>query len=441
LSLYPQHFVLGYFHFVPTGQNKQKQQCLQKKANPNIRQLLDSLGCRYWLLTTGYFCTVVRKLIRKSKVLMSENLFQSSLHDKHVAAEASMGDVAGWRMPLSYRGVLDEVRQVRATAGVMDVSHIGRIRIRGDGALAVLEYACTHDVARQDDNTATPSLLVNESGGIIDAVTLLRLEEHWLMLCSPINRLKVLEHLTILADAMDAKVDDQTTKTTMIEVAGPAAVNALDHVLPEKASAMAGNGAKSGSFMIAHYTVARAAGLGVWAINVAISNLFAGQAWRFITAKAGDNCIAPVGLSARDVLRIEAGQPAYGWELNETIDPYTAGLDGRVDFGHTFIGIDALRKLAAGTPARKRAGLVLAPSSAGLHGDNIPRQGDAVRAGDREIGTITSATYSPTLDRIIALAYVAADIADTDQPVTIDRAGSPLEAKTTSLPFVPLAVS
>jgi aminomethyltransferase len=358
---------------------------------------------------------------------MADELLKSPLHSRHVALEAQMTESAGWLMPLAYAGlrpglgtaaaqagVLEELAEVRRRAGLWDVSHMGRLRIGGDGALELLEHACTADIAHQEDDTCITTLLCNDRGGIIDMCQLARLEDQWLMVTSPLARLSVVEHLAPLAQRFGARLDDQTFKTTMIDVAGPAAAGILDTVLPVKASQLPPGGAKSGSFMIARYVALRANYTGLWSLAVVLPNLLSGKAWDYMTAKAGEKVIPPMGLLARDVLRVEAGLPAFGQELNQTIDPITAGLDAAVDLGHEFIGADAIREIKARGPSRRRVGLVLSPASDSILGDfrkMIPRQGTGIYFGDgTECGTITSGAYSLAMDKVIAMAYVAPNV-------------------------------
>jgi aminomethyltransferase len=199
--------------------------------------------------------------------------------------------------------------------------------------------------------------------------------------------------------------------------------------------------------MLANYIVARVDFAGVWGLMVVLPNLFAGQAWRYITEKAGDAAIKPVGLAALDVLRLEAGIPAYGHEANETVDPYTAGLGGCVAINHDFAGSAALQQLAQKPSSRVRVGLVInppdqspeapaVPAAIDAPGAIIPRQGSSIcDSSGGEIGTITSGTFSPTLDSVIALAYVARGAID-EPNLYVQQEGRHLTAKITPLPFV-----
>jgi aminomethyltransferase len=249
----------------------------------------------------------------------------------------------------------------------------------------------------------------------------------------------VLAHLESQAGAMGAKVDDQTDKTVMIAVAGPAAPNVLDAVLPEKASMLPAGAVKTGSLLIAKYIVVRGGDTGEWGLEVIIPRMAAGLGWDFITKKAGANAVAPVGMVARDVLRIEAGLPAYGQELNETIDPVTAGLESAVSGRGDFLGAEAVAAIRRSGVSRRRVGLVLEADAGGEvlpTGAYIPRQGDAVTTPDgREVGSVTSGTYSPTLEKIIAMAYVASDAAAAGTELAVRTGAERRKAKVVGLPF------
>lgn len=366
--------------------------------------------------------------------MADQELLKTAIHGKHAAAGASMGDEAGWQVPLSFTGAAAEVAQVRRQAGVFDVSHIARFRVRGNEALDLLERLCTADVAHQEDDTAMRTLICNESGCIMDECFLLRLGGEWLLTCSPPNRQKLWRHIEALAGGMDVKISDQTARTAQVAVAGPRAAACLDAVLPESAAALARGGLKMGSLVIARYIAMRTGYTGEWSLEVIVPNTVAGQAWRFITQKAGENCLPPIGMAARDILRIEAGLRRYARELNETIDPIMAGLEELVDFEHDFLGRQAVLQIAAKGVTRKLAGLAGQPGRAGP----VPRLGSTVSRPDgSEAGSVTSGTFSPTLDRTIAMAYLATDVTESGTELHVAAQDVTLPMRTTSLPFHP----
>ena len=272
-------------------------------------------------------------------------LLKTVLHDRHVSAAARMGPWEGWDMPLDYGDADGEVAEVRARAGVFDISHLGRIRIRGDGAVDLLERLCTSDAARQEDDTAAVTLLCNDAGKIIDAGILIRLESDWVLTCSAAARQKVLEHVQANAADFDVKVSDQTQNTAHIWACGRAAAGILDAVLPEKVSPLPRGAAKTGSFVVARYIASRTGCTNLWSLEVILPNMLANQAWSFITAKAGANAIRPAGMSAREILRKEASLPRRGSDFDDTTDPITAGFERAVDFNHDFLGRDAVLKI------------------------------------------------------------------------------------------------
>lgn len=348
-----------------------------------------------------------------------EKLLLSSLNKLHESANAKMSDQAGWSIPMSFSGVIEEYQAATTRAAIFDVSHIGRIRLRGFASIDLLEKVCTADVAHQEDNTAIPTLLLNEKAGIFDICILTRLENMWILTTSPVNRLKVLAYLSELAaDYPGCKVDDQSTKVGQLAAVGPQAKTILDAVLPIKVAHLPAGTAKMGSMLIARYIASRTNYAKQWGLEVMLPGMLISKAWTYITQKAGDRAMTPAGCACREILRIEAGLPRYGHEISEMIDPVSAGLMRLVDMSHDFIGKPALQKLADRNPARKRCMLKF-DNIAGT--PSLPRLGDPIFAGDREIGNITSSTLSPASDTILAMGYLASDFAKPGQPVAVKR--------------------
>lgn len=364
----------------------------------------------------------------------NDSLLKTSLYSRHVSLEARLGELAGWQMPLSYRSPLEEYDLVHKRAAVADVSHIGRLRIRGDGALELLGRLCTADVLHQEDDTVKRTLLCNERGGIIDECLLVRLDGYWLLTTSPINRVKVTEHLLSQAEGADIKIDDQTEKTAMIAVIGRGAIEMLDAALPMKVSTLGCGQVKAGSLLIAKYVAMRTQSCGTWTLEVMVPNLAAGLAWDFITKKAGANALPPTGMLARDILRFEAGLCTYGHEINETIDPVSAGLEKLVDFSKDFLGAGAVRAVRDKGPARRRVGLVLSPADAVA--STLPKSGDPVTSPDGdELGAVTGGMFSPSRDAPVAMAYIRSDAAETGSKMTVRTGDKEVAAACIALPF------
>ena len=366
---------------------------------------------------------------------------RSPLYDFHVAAGARMAVRDGWEVPADYGQCRDECIRLHSRAAVMDLTADGRIRVRGDGALGMLERLCTADVARQADDTAVRSLLLNERGGVIDMVTVMRLDGWWVLTCSPSRRQAVLEHLQAHAGQFDAKVDDQTFKTATLAVVGPMGVEILDRFLPEKASALAGGAVRVGSMLIANYIAARTGATDLWSLEVTLPNMLAGQAWKFITAKAGQHALPPAGMDAREVLRIEARLPRWGNEMDDSSDPVSGGLGAMVCFEKDFLGADALA--AAGQPpwgqggplgggGSRRVAWAMeagAPTGTGeaCSGGAGPRAGIArgdrlLDPGGNPIGTVTSAAFSPSCNTWLGQGRAVAGLLGTGSVLAVETA-------------------
>ncbi|MCL2700267.1 MAG: hypothetical protein FWE88_01085 [Phycisphaerae bacterium] len=346
----------------------------------------------------------------------------SPLREQHVKLNATFGQDAGVGVPLSYGDAMGEACELLGRAGLADVSHGGRIRLRGDDALGLLERLCTHDVARQEDDTAAATLLCNERGGIVTTARLLRLEDDWLLLTPAVTREKTLAHLREHQAGRSVKIDDHTSKTAELLLAGPAAAEILDAVLPFRISDLADGGVKCGSVLIAKYTAVRVDLGAIWCGRVVLPSLLAGQAWNYMTTRAKGKPVRPVGQAALNAIRVEQNLPRYGYEINETIDPATAGLLDRVSARQDFLGGAALAALANRGPSRRRVRLTLATTEPA-----IPRMGDAVLNADTaEIGAVTSGTWSPTHQCPIALAYIATS--HDDEKVFVQLAGTRVAA-------------
>lgn len=342
---------------------------------------------------------------------------QLPLHHRHVQAGAVFGSEGGWQVPLRYAGVLDELQAAAGRAAVCDLSHIGRVRIKGDGALALLDRAATVSAARQEDHTARLNLLCDDHGGILDCGYLHRLEKDWLLTTDPAQRRTVLAHLQGLADEMGLSVtlEDRTDKTVMLGVVGPAGPDLLDTVLPQPVGALTAGELIEGSYLVARYVAARTGATALWSLEVVVGKLLAGQAWDYVTARLGDGGLAPMGAAARDVLRISAALPRYGHEINRTIDPVTAGLMHAVDLDHDFLGRPAVEEIARRGPARRRVALAASEAGPGA----IPRCGDALHdEAGLEVGAVTSATYSPIQQRVVAMGYLAPASAELGTTLT-----------------------
>ncbi len=357
---------------------------------------------------------------------------RTPFYDYHVSSGGKMVDFAGWEMPILYRGIVDEHEQTRKSGSIFDVSHMGRISFKGKDTVAFLNKLLTRDCTKQYVGQSRYSLVCNEAGGILDDIIISRDEKNWMMVCNASNREKLWKHFGDVRRKFDFDVDmvDQTESTAMVAIQGPKVIDRLSGVLPGDLKAIKRYHFVTESFMLIKFTVFRSGYTGEDGIELVLPAKMANMAIKLLAGK-GDSetsTIRLAGLGARDTLRLEAGMPLYGHELSETIDPISAGLSWAVNLDHDFIGAEALRKITADGPKRKLVGLE-------LDGRRIARQGTPVVKDGVVIGEVTSGTFSPTLQKSIAMAFVdAAHIAEGTE-LQADLKGTMNAAKIVKLPF------
>jgi aminomethyltransferase len=359
-------------------------------------------------------------------------LKRTPLHDFHVSCGAKMVDFAGWEMPILYRGIVEEHQQTRASGSLFDVSHMGRLYISGKDSVPFLDKVLTRNVSQQRVGQSRYSLVCNSAGGVLDDVIVSKDAKHWMIVCNASNRAKIVKHLIASRDAggFDSRIDDQTESTAMMAVQGPRVIELIEEALSIDIRSIKRYGFENGTHMLSRYTVFRSGYTGEDGVEIVVS---AGTAQNMIKSLSSemnkpDAPVKPAGLGARDTLRLEAGMPLYGHELAEGLDPISAGLNWAIDLSKDFIGSEPLRVIAQHGPARKLVGLM-------LESPRIARQGTQVKRGPAVIGEVTSGTFSPTLQKSIAMAYVDRGSAEPGTAVEVDLRGALLPAKVAPLPI------
>ena len=361
----------------------------------------------------------------------TRKLKRTPFYDFHVKAGARMVDFAGWEMPVVYRTIADEHEQTRRSGSLFDVSHMGRLRFGGTGAAAFLDHVFTRDLKTLGVGRSKYGLICNDAGGTMDDVIVGRDERDWTMVCNASNRLKLLEHFQGVKQSLrsDVTIDDQTERTAMLAIQGPAVMDKLAAVLPVDIKSLKRFGFATADAMLVHFTVFRGGYTGEDGVELILPAKAASMAVKLLGGNLGreEASIKPAGLGARDTLRLEAALPLYGHELSEQIDPISAGLGWAVDLDKEFIGVGSLRKVKAEGPKRRLVGLE-------LEGKRIARQGAAVLKDGQPVGEVTSGTFGPTVGKSIALAFVDAAV-DESAELSIDFKSSAASAKIVPLPF------
>lgn len=366
---------------------------------------------------------------------MTSALKETPLHGWHVARKARMVDFSGWSMPVQYSSIVEEHQATRTAAGIFDISHMGRLRFDGKGAAAFLDKLLTRRVVGLGVSQIRYSLMTNEAGGILDDVLVYHLAQpqgdpfHQLVVNAG-NREKIVSWIQQhLAGETDVQFRDETLETAMIAVQGPQAHSILSPIVPEIQEELDYYTGRVISVNGSPASVSRTGYTGEDGYELVVASSVAAEVWNQVTSAAETAAGLPVGLGARDTLRLEAAMPLYGHELSEEINPYVAGLGFAVQLkDRRFIGSEALRELKAVAPSRKRVGLELT-------GRRVAREDYAVMQGGSQVGAISSGTFSPTLERPIAMAYVQPQLAEVGTSLEVDIRGKSVDAKVVALPF------
>lgn len=347
------------------------------------------------------------------------------LYDWHVARGARMVDFAGWDMPVQYTSITDEHGTVRTAAGLFDISHMGRLSFGGPDALSLIQRIYTNNAATMKDFQARYGLVCNDAGGIRDDVLVYRWPYGWAMVVNASNRLKILSWLDESKNTDNVQIVDQTLDTCMVAVQGPKALAMCAGMFEADPAQLGYYFAAPTRYQGQGCVVSRTGYTGEDGIEIMVSAKQGVQLWEELVQRGGKPC----GLGARDTLRLEAAMPLYGHELSEDIDPFQAGLGWAVKLDKgDFRGRDALVKRKEDTGRPRRVGLQ-------LEGKRIAREGAVVKVNGKPVGTVTSGTYAPTLQKAIAMAYIDPALTEIGTPCMVDVRGKDEAATVVALPF------
>ena len=346
------------------------------------------------------------------------------LLDAHRALGAKLTEFGGWEMPLQYEGIIAEHRAVRESAGVFDVSHLGKLRVSGPGAGDALQEATTCDPLGLAPGRAAYSLVLTEDGGCVDDVFVYRFaEDEWLVVPNASNVAAVAEKI----EQSGGGPRDEWDRWTILAVQGPDAFRAFDAVFPAaKATDMKLHDFRSIDVFGDEGFVARTGYTGERGFELYAPVSTAEEAWTKLLAEG----VSPVGLGARDTLRLEMGYALYGHEISLDINPLEAGLGWVLNWDTPFRGRAALEAVKAAGRKRKLMGVVCTDKG-------VPRQGYEVLAGEQVVGEVTSGNFSPTLGTGIALALGPAGSApELGASVQVSARGRRIAGDIVKPPFI-----
>jgi len=347
-----------------------------------------------------------------------------------------MVSFAGWNMPIQYTGILAEHRAVRTAAGLFDLGHMGQVSVTGPDALTFLQWTTTNDVSKLEAGEAQYALLPNESGGVVDDIIVYRQpegEDGYMVVVNASNRERDVawwQELRGRRSKLDVEVRDISHKLGMIAIQGPVAetitsrLTAFDPLSLDyftwKRVKVAGV-----TTMIARTGYTGEDGFEFYADDAEIATIWDALLW-----EGGRDGLVPVGLGARDTLRLEARMPLYGQELGDDISPYEAGVGWAVKLdAKEFIGRDKMAEVKAAKPARRTVGFTTVGRSA------APRTHYPLFVDGKEIGQVTSGAWSPTLEKNIGLALIDREYAGVGKPLQVEVRGKLVDAVQVKTPF------
>lgn len=361
---------------------------------------------------------------------------KTALYDKHVQLGAKMVPFAGYDMPVSYTGIIAEHQTVREHMGMFDVSHMGEFVLKGKGAADLIQRVTSNDVSKLEQGDAQYSCLPNGKGGIVDDLLVYKLGDEEYMLV--VNASNIEKDWNWIAQYNSAHVEMKniSDQTALLAVQGPKAAKALQALTDVDLSSMKYYTFVRGRFAGFDNVIISATGYtGSGGFEIYVRNEHAAAVWDAIMEAGEAHGIQPIGLGARDTLRLEMGYCLYGNDIDDTTSPLEAGLGWITKLKKDSDFVDKaylVQQKAAGIP-RKLVGFELADK-------RPPRQGyDILNEAGDTIGTVTSGTKGPSVGKAIGLGYVENAYSKSGTTIYIDVRGKKLEATTVKLPFYQVA--
>ncbi len=355
----------------------------------------------------------------------------TALSHVHEALGAKMVPFAGYNMPVSYEGVNAEHETVRNGVGVFDVSHMGEFLIEGPNALALIQKVTSNDASKLTVGKAQYSCLPNETGGIVDDLIVYRVkEETYLLVVNASNIQKDWDHISKYNSEFGAEMKDISDAYSLLAIQGPKAVDAMQSLSSHDLAAIKFYNFVVGDFAgIPHVIISATGYTGSGGFEIYCKNSEVEEVWNKVMEAGASYGIKPIGLAARDTLRLEMGYCLYGNDIDDTTSPFEAGLGWITKFTKDFVNSEALENEKRATAERKLVGFELDEKG-------IPRHGyDIVDNQGKKIGEVTSGTMSPSLNKGIGLGYVPKVFAEVGSKIHIQIRKKRVPATIVKPPF------
>jgi aminomethyltransferase len=355
---------------------------------------------------------------------------KTALYDIHAALGGKIVPFAGYLMPIQYpKGIVAEHRRVRSTVGVFDVSHMGEFEFRGPDAAAFLNWITINDVSKLAVGQAQYSAFCYPDGGMVDDLLVYRFPDHYLMVVNAANLPKDRDWVEKHLPTSGVQFTDRSDEFSLLAIQGPKAKDLLSKLTTVNLDSLDYYHLTEGQVAGRPGIVARTGYTGELGYEVMVKNAFAVQLWQAIFEAGKPFEVEPIGLGARDTLRLEMKYCLYGNDIDATTNPLEAGLGWitKLDKGD-FMGKAAIQAVKAAGLTRKLVGFEVL-------GKGLPRHGTPILKEGKLVGVTTSGNYSPMLDRGIGLGYVPVELSSIGTELELDLRGRVLPLRLVKTPF------
>lgn len=355
----------------------------------------------------------------------------TALTQKHISLNAKMVPFAGYNMPVSYTGLNEEHATVRNAVGVFDVSHMGEFILKGDNALNLIQKVTSNDASVLTDGKAQYSCLPNNNGGIVDDLIVYRIDEKTYMLVVNASNIDKDWNWIKQNDTWGVEMKNISEETSLLAIQGPKALDTLQKLTDVKLADIPYYSFVKGKFNgVDNVVISNTGYTGAGGFEIYFENQYAEKMWNDIFEAGKEFGIKPIGLGARDTLRLEMGFCLYGNDIDDTTSPIEAGLGWITKFTKDFTNRAAIEKQKTEGVSRKLVGFEMIDRG-------IPRHDYPIAdANGNIIGKVTSGTQSPTLNKAIGMGYVNKDFAKADTDIYIMIRDKAIKARVCKIPFL-----